>query len=120
MRCSKKLTKEQFDFSEANGFTDELITIVADEGWDKVDIENFVLMYNFQNGKHVALPIFDRDKMIYGKRGKEDRSMPKDKNLAKKVIKIRKIKSAKMKAQKIMVRQGNQELVGKHAVVKRK
>ena len=47
VRCSKKLTKEQFDFFEANGFTDELITIVAEEGWDKVDIENFVLMYNF-------------------------------------------------------------------------
>ena len=74
VRCSKKLTKEQFDFFEANGFTDELITIVADEGWDKVDIENFILMYNFQNGKHVALPIFDRDKTIYGKRGKEDGS----------------------------------------------
>ena len=74
VRCRKKLTKEQFDFFEANGFIDELITIVADEGWDKVDIENFVLMYNFQNGKHVALPVFDRDKMIYGKRGKEDGS----------------------------------------------
>ena len=77
MRCSKKLTKEQFDFFEANGFTDELITIVADEGWDKVDIENFVLLYNHQNHKHVALQIFDRDKTIYGKRGKEDGSMDK-------------------------------------------
>ena len=71
------MTKEQFDFFEANGFTDELITIVADEGWDKVHIENFVLMYNFQNGKHVALLIFDRDKTIYGKRGKEDGSTNK-------------------------------------------
>ena len=55
--------------------------------------------------------------------GKEERRMgvqTKDKNLAKKVTKIRKIKSAKMKAQKLMVRQANQELVGKHAVVKRK
>ena len=77
MRCSKKLTKEQFDFFEANGFTDELITIVADEGWDKVDIENFVLLYNHQNRKHVALLIFDRDKTIYGKRGKEDGSTDK-------------------------------------------
>ena len=77
VRCSKKLTEEQFDFFEANGFTDELITIVADEGWDKVDIENFILMYNFQNGKHVALLIFDRDKTIYGKTGKEDGSMDK-------------------------------------------
>ena len=77
VRCSKKLTKEQFDFFEANGFTDELITIVADEGWDRVDIENFVLLYNHQNRKHVALLIFDRDKTIYGKRGKEDGSTNK-------------------------------------------
>ena len=91
VRCSKKLTKEQFDFFEANGFTDELITIVADEGWDKVEIENFVLMYNFQNGKHVALPIFDRDKTIYGKRGKEDGSMGKRQKSGKKSKKIRKI-----------------------------
>ena len=36
MRCSKKLTKEQFDFFEANGFTDELITIVADRDGTKL------------------------------------------------------------------------------------
>ena len=83
VRCSKKLTKEQFDFFEANGFTDELITIVADEGWDRVDIENFILMYNFQNRKRVALLVFDRDKTIYGKRGKEDRSMDKKQNSGK-------------------------------------
>ena len=83
MRCNKKLTKEQFDFFETNGFTDELITIVADKGWDRVDIENFVLMYNFQNCKCVALPVFDRDKTIYGKRGKEDGSTDKKQNSGK-------------------------------------
>ena len=39
VRCSKKLTKERFNFLEANGFIEELITIVADKGWDRVDIE---------------------------------------------------------------------------------
>ena len=95
VRCRKKLTKEQFDFFEANGFTDELITIVADEGWDKVDIENFVLMYNFQNGKHVTLPIFDRHKMIYGKRGKEDGSMDKRPKSCKKSNKNKENKMSK-------------------------
>ena len=83
VRCSKKLTKEQFDFFKANGFTDELITIVADEGRDRVDIENFILMYNFQNRKHVALPMFNRDKTIYGKRRKEDGSTDKKQNSGK-------------------------------------
>ena len=95
VRCSKKLTKEHFDFFEANGFTDELITIVGDEGWDKVDIENFVLMYNFQNGKNVALPIFDRDKTIYGKRGKEDGSTDKRPKCGKKSNKIKENKISK-------------------------
>ena len=89
------MTKEQFAFFEANGFTDELITIVADEGWDKVDIANFVLMYNFQNGKHVALPIFDRDKMIYGKRGKEDGSTDKRQKSGKKSNKNKENKISK-------------------------
>ena len=111
MRCRKKLTKEQFDFFEANGFTDELITIVAEEGWDKVDIENFVLMYNFQNGKKVAIPTFDRDKTIYGKRGKEDESMDKGPKCGKKNTKIRKKKRLNMKARKMIGRQGNQEVV---------
>ncbi|MCG8621280.1 MAG: hypothetical protein MJE68_04645, partial [Proteobacteria bacterium] len=65
-RCSKKLTKEQFDFFEQQqSFTDELVTVVMDEGWDMVDIENFVLLYNHKHGKKIPLPKFRREKDVY-------------------------------------------------------
>ena len=70
VRCSKRLTKEQFDFFKQHGFTDELVTIVFDEGWDKVDIENYILLYNHQNNEDVPLPTFARQKDVYGKSGK--------------------------------------------------
>ena len=46
IRCRKRLIKEQYKYFKQHGFTDELITIVLDEGWDKIDIENYVLLYN--------------------------------------------------------------------------
>ena len=67
---SKRLTKEQFDYFKQHGFTDELVTIVFDEGWDKVDIENYILLYNHQNNEDVPLPTFARQKDVYGKSGK--------------------------------------------------
>ena len=88
VRCSKKLTKDQFDhFEREQSFTDELVTIVMDEGWDTVDIENFVLVYNHTNGKHIALPKFRRIKDTYVnlddsvKKGNETKK--KESNLAK-------------------------------------
>ena len=66
VRCSKKLTKEQFDlFVQMESFTDELVTIVIDEGWDRVDIENYVLLYNHSHGTKIPLPNFDRVKDTY-------------------------------------------------------
>ena len=77
-RCSKKLMKEQFDFFERQqSFTDELVTVVMDEGWDRVDIENFVLMYNHTHGKKIPLPKFRREKEIYVNKVKEKK---KDEN----------------------------------------
>ena len=65
IRCSKKLTKDQFDFFEKEqGFTDELISIVLDEGWDKVDIENFILLYNHKNNAQIPLPTFRRERSV--------------------------------------------------------
>ena len=64
------MTKEQFDYFKQHGFTDELVTIVFDEGWDKVDIENYILLYNHQNNEDVLLPTFARQKDVYGKSGK--------------------------------------------------
>ena len=75
IRCCKRLTKEQYEYFKQHGFTDELITIVLDEGWDKIDIENYVLLYNHHNNEHVPLPILSRQKDIYGRSGGE-----KDKN----------------------------------------
>ena len=69
------MTKEQYKYFKQHGLTDELITIVLDEGWDKIDIENYVLLYNHQNNEHVPLPILSRQKDIYGRSGGE-----KDKN----------------------------------------
>ena len=40
-------------------------------------------MYNFQNRKHVALLVFNRDKTIYGIRRKEDGSTDKKQNSGK-------------------------------------
>ena len=65
VRCSKRLTKEQFDYFKQHGFTDELVTIVLDEGWDKVDIENYILLYNHQNNEDVPLPTFAQQKDVY-------------------------------------------------------
>ena len=70
VQCSKRLTKEQFDYFKQHGFTDELVTIVFDEGWDKVDIENYILLYNHQNNEDVPLPTFAQQKDVYGKSGK--------------------------------------------------
>ena len=50
-----------------NGFTDELITIVMDSGWDRIDVENYILMYNHKNKKKVPIPDFKRKKDVYGK-----------------------------------------------------
>ena len=74
IRCHKRLMKEQYKYFKQYGFTDELITIVLDEGWDKINIENYVLLYNHKNKEHVPLPILSRQKEIYG------RSCEKEKN----------------------------------------
>ena len=75
IRCHKRLKKEQYEYFKQHGFTDELITIILDEGLDKIDIENCVLLYNHQNNEHVPLPILSRQKDIYRRSGGE-----KDKN----------------------------------------
>ena len=80
VRCSKKLSKDQFDyFVREKRFTDELVTIVIDEGWDTVDIENFVLLYNHANGKHIPLPKFHRKKDTYVNKAKKKKIDAKQK-----------------------------------------
>ena len=65
-RCAKKLDKSHFDYFEKNGFTDKLVTIVFDQGWDVVDIENYILLYNHNYNARVPVPNFRRKKGIYG------------------------------------------------------
>ena len=54
-----------------NGFTDELITIAMDLGWDRIDVENYILLYNHKNKKKVPIPEFKRKKDVYGKKKNE-------------------------------------------------
>ena len=80
VRCSKKLTKDQFDFFEKEqGFTDELISIVLDEGWDKVDIENFILLYNHKNDAQIPLPTFRRERSVYRNESNREKDGENDK-----------------------------------------
>ena len=83
IRCHKRLMKEQYKYFKQHGFTDELITIVLDEGLDKINIENYVLLYNHQNNEHVPLLILSRQKDIYGRSGGEKEKNPKSKNKTK-------------------------------------
>ena len=82
-RCAKKLDKSHFDYFEKHGFTDELVTIVFDLGWDVVDIENYILLYNHNYNARVPVPNFRRQKGIYGpqsSKGKTGRGEKLDEN----------------------------------------
>ena len=81
-RCSKKLDKSQYDYFTENGFTDELIMIVMDSGWDRIDVENYILMYNHKNKKRCQFLISRGKKMFM-----ENREMTKRK-MSQKVMKI--------------------------------
>ena len=70
-RCSKKLDKSQYDYFTENGFTDEFIMIVMDLGGDRIDVENYILLYNNKNNKKVPFPEFKRKKDVYGKKKNE-------------------------------------------------
>ena len=82
-RCAKKLDKSHFDYFEKHGFTDELVMIVFDLGWDVVDIENYILLYNHNYNARVPVPNFRRQKGIYGpqsSKGKTGRGEKLDEN----------------------------------------
>ena len=95
---SKKLDKSHFDYFTEHGFTDELITIVMDLGWDTIDIENFILLYNHQNNKRVPIPIFKKKKGIYEE--KMERRMKRRKKKKRKEKEGKKRKDEKKKKEK--------------------
>ena len=53
-------------------------------GWDGIDVENYILMYNHKNKKKVPISDFKRKKDVYGKKKNEKK---KNEN-SQKVMKI--------------------------------
>ena len=56
-KCSKKLTPDQQKVFINNGFTNALLHAVIKKGWDKKDIENFILTYKHNTGSQVKIPV---------------------------------------------------------------
>ena len=56
-KCSKKLTPDQQKVFINNGFTNALLHAVIKKGWDKKDIENFILVYKHNTGSQVKVPV---------------------------------------------------------------
>ena len=56
-KCSKKLTPDQQKVFINNGFTNALLHAVIKKGWDKKDIENFILVYKHNTGSQVKIPV---------------------------------------------------------------
>ena len=55
-QARKHLTKRQKDIFVQYGFTKALLQEVIGAGWDQVDINNYVLYYNSQVEKRLAMP----------------------------------------------------------------
>ena len=56
-KSSKKLTPDQQKVFINNGFTNALLHAVIKKGWDKKDIENFILVYKHNTGSQVKIPV---------------------------------------------------------------
>ena len=56
-KSSKKLTPDQQKVFINNGFTNALLHAVIKKGWDKKDIENFILTYKHNTGSQVKIPV---------------------------------------------------------------
>ena len=52
----KKLNKNQMMVFLNNGFSQALASAVIKQGWDKKDIENFILLHNHNTGSQVPIP----------------------------------------------------------------
>ena len=49
-----------------------------DLGWDRIDVENYILLYNHKNNKNVPIPDFKRKKDIYGKKNEKKKNENKN------------------------------------------
>ena len=56
-RTSRTLTPDQQKIFLDKGFTAGLLHAVIKKGWDKRDIDNFILVHNHNTGSHVKIPV---------------------------------------------------------------
>ena len=56
-RTSKTLTLDQQKIFLSKGFNTALLHAVIKKGWDKKDIDNYILVHNHNTGSHVSLPV---------------------------------------------------------------
>ena len=54
---SKKLNTQQKEIFVAKGFTKSLLNAVISEGWDKCDIDDYILKYNHNNNEKIPIPV---------------------------------------------------------------
>ena len=55
-RHPKVLNTQQKEIFAAKGFTKALLNAVISAGWDKLDIENYILRYNHVNNEKIPIP----------------------------------------------------------------
>ena len=56
-KCAKRLTTDQQKIFIAKGFTPGLLHAVIKKGWDKKDIDNFIITYNYNTKSQVKMPV---------------------------------------------------------------
>ena len=55
-KCRRRLSKEEETVFVNNGFTPALQHAVIARGWDRKDIEDFIIMYNHNNNSKIPVP----------------------------------------------------------------
>ena len=53
---SKQLNKQQKEIFVAKGFTKALLNAVISDGWDKRDVDDYILKYNHNNNEKIPIP----------------------------------------------------------------
>ena len=52
----KRLNTQQKEIFIAKGFTNALLNAVISDGWDKRDIDDYILKYNHNNNEKIPIP----------------------------------------------------------------
>ena len=56
-KCAKRLTPDQQKIFIAKGFTPGLLHAVIKKDWDKKDIDNFIITYNYNTKSAIPIPV---------------------------------------------------------------